>query len=105
MKKYINIIIIICTLFFLIELLINKELAFNTISFSLDIWVNNLIPSLFPFFIISDILITYNFVNYIPKYIINIFSSLFNVKKECILVFFLSMLSGFPSNAKNIRKL
>ena len=105
MKKYINLLVVIITLFFLIELFINKGLVFNTISFSLDIWVNNLIPSLFPMFILSDILITYNFVKYIPKWFINIFSYLFNVKKDCVLVFFLSMLSGFPSNAKNIRKL
>ena len=105
MKKYTNLLVIIITLFFLVELFINKNLVFNTISFSLDIWVNNLIPSLFPMFILSDILITYDFVKYIPKWFINIFSYLFNIKKECTLVFFLSMLSGFPSNSKNIRKL
>lgn len=105
MKKYTNLLVIIITLFFLVELFINKNLVFNTISFSLDIWVNNLIPSLFPMFILSDILITYNFVKYIPKWFINIFSYLFNIKKECTLVFFLSMLSGFPTNAKNIKKL
>ena len=105
MKKYSNFLIVIITLFFLIEIFTNKNLIFNTISFSLDIWVNNLIPSLFPMFILSDILITYNFVKYIPKWFINIFSYLFNIKKECTLVFFLSMLSGFPTNAKNIRKL
>ena len=105
MKKYSNFLIVIITLFFLIEIFTNNNLIFNTISFSLDIWVNNLIPSLFPMFILSDILITYNFVKYIPKWFINIFSYLFNIKKECTLVFFLSMLSGFPTNAKNIRKL
>ena len=105
MKKYTNLLVIIITLFFLVELFINKNLVFNTINFSLDIWVNNLIPSLFPMFILSDILITYNFVKYIPKWFINIFSYLFNIKKECTLVFFLSMLSGFPINAKNIKKL
>ena len=105
MKKYSNFLVVIITLFFLIEIFINKNLIFKTISFSLDIWVNNLIPSLFPMFILSDILITYDFVKYIPKWFINIFSYLFNIKKECTLVFFLSMLSGFPTNAKNIRKL
>ena len=105
MKKYTNLLVIIITLFFLVELFINKNLIFNTISFSLDIWVNNLIPSLFPMFILTDILITYNFVKYIPKWFVNTFSYLFNVKKECVLIFFLSMLSGFPTNAKNIRKL
>ena len=105
MKKYSNFLIVIITLFFLIEIFTNKNLIFNTISFSLDIWVNNLIPSLFPMFILSDILITYDFVKYIPKWFINTFSYLFNIKNECTLVFFLSMLSGFPTNAKNIRKL
>ena len=62
MKKYTNLLVIIITLFFLVELFINKNLVFNTISFSLDIWVNNLILSLFPMFILSDILITYDFV-------------------------------------------
>ena len=105
MKKYTNLLVIIITVFFLIEIFINNNLIFATVNFSLDIWVKNLIPSLFPMFILSDLLITYRFVNYIPKLFINFFSYLFNIKKECVLVFFLSMLSGFPSNAKNIRKL
>ena len=105
MKKYINEIILLLTLFFFIEIIINRDSIFNIINFSLDIWIKNLIPALFPMFIISDLLITYNFINYIPKWFINIFSYLFNIKKDCVLVFFLSMLSGFPSNAKNIRKL
>lgn len=105
MKKYINEIILLLTLFFFIEIIINRDSIFNIINFSLDIWIKNLIPALFPVFIISDLLITYNFINYIPKWFINIFSYLFNIKKDCVLVFFLSMLSGFPSNAKNIRKL
>ena len=105
MKKYLNILIIIITCYFTINFLLNKELIFNTVSFSLNMWVNNLIPSLFPFFILTDILISYNFTKYLPKFLINFLKNLFHIKKEAVLVFLLSMISGFPSNAKNTRKL
>lgn len=105
MKKYINFIIIIVTCFFMIEFILNRELVFDTVAFSLNIWVKNVAPSLFPFFVLTDILISYNFVKYLPKWFVNFFSNLFNIKKEAVLVFFLSIISGFPSNAKNARKL
>lgn len=105
MKKYIDFIIIIATCFFMIEFILNRELVFDSVAFSLNIWVKNVAPSLFPFFVLTDILISYNFVKYLPKWFINFFSNLFNIKKEAVLVFFLSIISGFPSNAKNARKL
>lgn len=103
--KIYNIIIIISSIIILLELLLNKTLIFNTISYSLNIWVASIIPSLFPFFIISDILISYNITNYIPKFIKKIFTKLFNTNDNIITIFFLSLLSGFPSNARNTRKL
>ena len=105
MKKYINILILIITCYFTINFVINKQIVFNSVSFALNIWVNNLIPSLFPFFILTDILISYNITKYLPKFFINFFKNLFHIKKEAVLVFFLSMISGFPTNAKNVRKL
>lgn len=105
MKKYLNIIITFLTIFFMIEFILNRELVFDTVAFSLNIWVKNIAPSLFPFFVLTDILISYNFTKYLPKQFINFFSQLFNIKKEAVLVFFLSMISGFPSNAKNTKKL
>ena len=105
MKKYSNILVIILTLLFTYEFLLNKEVVFSTIGFSLNLWLNNIVPSLFPFFIVSDILISYNFINYIPNWITNLFIKLFHVKKEAVLVFFLSMISGFPSNARITRRM
>ena len=67
--KLFNIFIIIISIFVLIMLLIKKNLIYSSIMYSLNIWVNNLIPALFPFFIISDILINYNVIDYIPKII------------------------------------
>ncbi len=101
--KFINTIIILLCIITIIEIFLNKLLIFNTISYSLNIWINSLIPSLFPFFIISDILINYNITNYIPPIIKNIFKKLFNVSDNIITIFFLSILSGFPSSARNIK--
>ncbi len=105
MKKYINVTIIIITTYITIYFILNKQIIFKSVSFALNMWVNNLIPSLFPFFILTDILISYNFANYLPKFFINFFKNLFHIKKEAVLIFFLSMISGFPSNAKNTKKL
>ncbi len=102
-NKIINIIVIISCLIILIEIFLNKILIFNTISYSLNIWITSIIPSLFPLFILSDILINYNITNYIPKAIKKIFIKLFNVSDNIITIFFLSILSGFPSSARNIR--
>ena len=102
-NKIINIIVIISCLIILIEIFLNKILIFNTISYSLNIWITSIMPSLFPLFILSDILINYNITNYIPKAIKKIFTKLFNVSDSIITIFFLSILSGFPSSARNIR--
>lgn len=102
-NKILDLIIIISFIILLFSILVNKQLVFETVSYSLNIWVNTLIPSMFPFFVISDILISYNIVYYIPEVITNIFSKIFNINKISTTIFFLSLISGFPAGARNIR--
>ena len=103
MKKYSNLIIIILSFSTLFLILCNKSLVSRTIITSFSIWFNTLVPSMFPMFILSDILINYNFTMYIPKRIINFISKIFNISNSSVLIIFLSMISGFPTNAINIR--
>ena len=103
--KIFNILIISITTFVLIELLIEKDLIRGSIIWALNIWVNNLIPSLLSFFIISDILINYNIITYIPRKICNFCKHLFNISDNMLTILILSMISGFPSNARNTRTL
>lgn len=105
MKRYIDMIVVIICSLFLILFIINRELVFNTVGFSLDIWITSVLPALFPFFVISDILISYDVIRYIPKVIKNLFKKLFNVSDNGLVVIILSMLSGFPSNARNIKNM
>ena len=114
-KKIINLIIVFCSIFILIEVLLNKVLIYNSINYSLKLWVNNIIPSLFPFlhiksthlllpfFVFSDILLNYNVTQYIPKSIKKAFKAMFNISDHLVTIFILSMISGFPSNARNTK--
>ena len=104
-EKIFNILIIILCLFVLVELFIKKSLIYSSIIYALNIWVNNLIPALFPFFIISDILINYNITSYIPKIIKDFCKHVFNINDNMLTILLLSVISGFPSNARNTRTL
>ena len=104
-EKIFNILIILLSLFVLMQLLINKSIIYSSVIYALNIWVNSLIPALFPFFIISDILINYNITNYIPRIFKNFCKHLFNISDNMLTILMLSMVSGFPSNARNTRLL
>lgn len=101
-QKIKNTVIILTSLSIIFNLITNPTLITRITNYSLSIWVENLIPSLFPFFVLSDILINYNITTYIPKRLKKALTKLWNTSPNTISIFFLSMLSGF-SNARNIR--
>ena len=102
-RKILDIIVIIITTFILYQVIVKKTIIYNSITYSLNIWVDNLVPTLFPFFVISDILINYNLTIYIPRTIKNIIKYLFNITDNMVTILILSIISGFPSNARNTR--
>ena len=75
----------------------------DTIYLSINLFIKNIFPSLFPMFVISSILVAIK----TPKFLGNIFSNimfhLFKVKGEGSFVFFMSMISGFPSSSIYIK--
>ena len=97
--------IVIISLLVLYGLIVKKNIVYGSILYALNLWVNNLIPALFPFFIISDILINYNITDYIPKIIRDFCKGIFNIGNYLFMILILSMVSGFPSNARNTRTL
>lgn len=102
-SKIFNLMIVVSFVVLLFEILFHKALIAEAISYSLHIWVTTLIPSMFPFFVISDILIRYHITNYIPKWLKKTFTWLFRVSEPVLSIFFLSCLSGFPSNARTTK--
>lgn len=106
MKKKINSLTIIILLALItIYVFTNSKNITTAIFESYELFLKNIFPSLFPMFIISYILVEIK----IPEVLGNIFKKpfykLFKTKKEASFVFFMSMLTGFPSSAKYIESL
>lgn len=77
-----------------------SKAVMESVSFSISIWIDNLFPSLFPFFIVSNLLLEYGFVDKISRWFNRIMPSVFHLPKEACFPFIISMFSGFPSGAK-----
>lgn len=104
-KRITSIIIMIILLFICFEILTSSSPILNSIKFSVSIWSNNIFPSLFPFFVLSEFLINYGFVEFVSELFKPIMIKLFKTDSKCAFIFIMSILTGFPSNAKYTREL
>lgn len=106
MRKFITSILIMCVLLFIMfEILTSSTSIMETVSFSFGVWKNNIFPSLFPFFVLSEFLINYGFIEFVSELFKPIMNKLFKVKGVGAFVFIMSLISGFPSNSKYVREL
>ena len=104
-KKYLNLIISIIILLFLIEIFDHSNIIINTIFESSFIWFKNIVPTLFPIYLITDLLLNYHFLDYLSKLFGKFMEKVFKMKKITSFIFFMSIISGFPSNSKYIKNL
>lgn len=106
MKKRNSSTLFICLLLVIsISLIIYSENVIESVGFSISIWKDNLFPSLFPFFVVSNLLIEYNFIDILGKYFGKIMPKLFYLPEETSFILFISLISGFPSSAKYTSRL
>jgi len=83
----------------------NSDAVIDSARFSFTIWKDNIFPTLFPFFVASNLLIKYGFVELIGEFLKPIMNKVFKTNGESSFVLILSMLSGFPSSAKYTKEL
>ncbi len=92
-------------IFFFILIFIKKDIMYYTIYNTVILWFKNIVPNLLPMFIITSLIIESNLI----INICNIFGKLFNKIFKCsnygIFIYFLSLFTGSPSNAKYINDL
>ncbi len=100
MKKFIMFTLIIIS----ILVLINSNIVINSIIYSTKIFNNKIFPSLFPFFILSELLINYGFIEF-SSILFKPLMKLFKINSNCSFIFVMSMISGFPSSAKYTKDL
>jgi len=85
--------------------ILKRPLVIASILNGINIWTNSTFPALFPFLMISDLIISTDLINYITDYIGIYFSKIFKMSKYSSYVFIMSLISGCPSNAKYIKDL
>jgi len=100
MKQFFkNSCIIVLSFIFIFLLFKNPEISKNSIQNSFSLWINNLMPSLFPMIIINDILINYNFSVILSKIFYNFFNHFFKLSYNGTYFFLMSLFIGTPANA------
>jgi len=106
MKKYLNsFLILLITVFLTIEVIMNSNAVIDSVRFSFTIWKDNIFPTLFPFFVASNLLIKYGLVELVGEFLKPVMNKIFKMNGESSFVLILSMLSGFPSSAKYTKEL
>lgn len=100
MKKYTNLLLILLFLILEIFLLSNSKIVINSFNKSLNICLYTLMPTMFASILFSQILIKLEFDKYVPKIIKNTIKKLFNISDNEVIIFLLSIISGYPNNSK-----
>ena len=104
LKKYL---FTFLSILFIITLLLFSENNFIATNTGLNIFINNVFPSLFPFLVATEILYNSNFIHIVEKYTKNFLHKLFNVPPKAAIVIILGFISGYPIGAKltaNLKK-
>ena len=70
----------------------------------LILWASAVIPSLFPFFVATELLSNTNIISFLGKHLNKIMRPLFNVPGEAAFAFVMGLISGYPVGAKIVSK-
>ena len=105
MQKWISVFLMFLLLFIGYEILTESESILESVGFSLNVFKNNIFPSLFPFFVLSNILIKCGLPEFMGNLFKEIMNKFFKIKGVCAFIFFMSIISGNPANAKYTREL
>ena len=90
MKKIESILILILLIFVGFEILTESESILNSVNFSLNVFKNNIFPSLFPFFVLSNLLIKCGMPEFMGTLFKGIMNKLFKIKGITAFIFFMS---------------
>lgn len=88
-------------------LLIFSKSNLPAVKSGLTLWATSVVPSLFPFFVSTELLMHTNIVNILGNILNKYMKPLFNVRGEGAFAFIMGIISGYPVGAKiasNFRK-
>ena len=100
-KKSISIIFI----FYLIFLVLFTQNNFNAAKKGLRLWANNVVPSLFPFFVAVELLNHTNLIYFLSIKLDKYMKPIFNLPGVASFPFVMGLISGYPVGAKIVSDL
>ena len=95
-----NLIINVMILLLLFIILILPKSSMEAAKRGLLLWFNVIIPTLFPFILLSNIIVNSNLINYINYFFTPIMSKVFGLPGASGYAFITGLLSGYPVGAK-----
>ena len=94
-----NLSTIIVTSFIVCLVLFSKS-NMEAIKTGLTLWATSVVPSLFPFFVGTELLYRTTFVNFLKRFFTKFMRPVFNLPGESAIAFILGNISGYPVGAK-----
>jgi len=104
MKKILSAFVYVILLAMIYIMCIRFDLISNSVKNAFEMCINSVIPSLFPFFIISDIL-QKNMMNHSKGNISTLYERIFKFSKSTMPVFIAGLISGYPVGAYMVHNL
>lgn len=87
-------------LLFTIGLLLFSNSNLPSVKSGLTLWATSVIPSLFPFFVATELLMHTNIVNILGRFLNKFMKPIFNISGEGAFAFVMGLISGYPVGAK-----
>ncbi len=94
-------------LLFTISILIFSTANLTAVKSGINLWATSVVPSLFPFFVATELLMHTNIIYHIGNMLNQFMKPLFNIRGEGAFAFIMGIISGYPIGAKiatNFRK-
>ena len=87
-------------LIFTFCLLIFSKSNLPAVKNGLSLWANSVVPSLFPFFVATELLMHTNIITLLGRLLNNYMKPIFNISGEGSFAFIMGIISGYPVGAK-----
>lgn len=87
-------------LIFTLCLLIFSKTNLTAVKSGLSLWATSVVPSLFPFFVSTELLMHTNIIKILGLFLNRFMKPLFNVRGEGSFAFIMGIISGYPVGAK-----
>lgn len=89
---------------FTISLVVFSKSNLSAAKNGLLLWANSVVPSLFPFFVATELLSYTNVISILGRYLNFLMRPLFNVPGEGSFPFIMGIISGYPTGAKIVSR-